>query len=96
MDGSRVLKMKNNLAQKLLKKVLERQETPDFLTVREAAKSFRAKHQEIIDLADDLGLNVNVGIRSGAGMYIYEQIGDCSIECLNLKDAQERVDFWSK
>lgn len=70
---------------------IRRQETPNLLSVREAAKIFRSPQQKILDLAEDLSFCVNIGLRVGGGIWTHENIGDYELEVLNKKDTLEHA-----
>lgn len=89
MDNLRIAKV----AQKLLDKVILREQTPDLLTVKEASRSYKVSQQEILDLAEEIELNINVGIGCGAGIWTFKTDGEKTLECLNPKQSQERVEI---
>lgn len=51
----------------LLSLIRERQKTDALLSVKDAAETFKTTMKNIIDIASDEGININVGIRTQSG-----------------------------
>ena len=83
-------------AKKLTNLCLQRQSTPNLLTIREAAKKLRAKQSKILELAEDLGYCVNVGLRVGSGIWTHENIGDYELEILNKESILEHAKLYDQ
>lgn len=84
------------IALKLTNLCLVRQETPDLLTVREAARKFRVRQSKILEIAEDLDYCVNVGLRVGNGIWKHENIGDYELEILNKDFTLEAAKLFDK
>lgn len=74
--------MKTN-TDRLRDAVRKRQKDGALLSVRSAAKLLRIPQSEVLELAGDLELNVNVAMGSGNWIYEIEQKGDYTLEDLN-------------
>lgn len=59
-------------------------------TIREAARHFRVRQQDIEDACNDYTgpgyLGLIVGIRTGAGIGSYDRRGDCQVEAYKDRD----------
>ena len=71
---------------KLINLVRQSQNAGALPEVRYLARRLRMPQKEVIDLADDAGLNVNVGWWVNGDYWEEERIGDYTIEDLNGYD----------
>jgi len=69
---------------RILKIVHQHQKTPDLVSIRDLAKKLKMKQRDVLEAAQDLELNVNVGFGVvGGGTYKHERIGDYTLEDLD-------------
>jgi hypothetical protein len=79
----------------LLAMVHERQQTPNPLTLREAAKRLRMTQKDVYTLAEDCGLTINVAIGIAGVGYSRSRLGDYTLE--DGSDELEWIDQdWSE
>ena len=55
--------------------------------VRYLARRLRVSQREVLQLCEDKGLNVNIGIQCGNGHGVFDRIGDYTVEDLSVDDA---------
>lgn len=81
--SKRTLKEWLSLQNKLSTLVREAQDRGDIPTVRELARKMRVPNKVVLTCAEDLCLNVNVGIQTGAGIYVEKFVGSHTVEDLD-------------
>lgn len=64
--------------------IIKCQKTPNLITIRELARRCKKRQEEILDICEGEGLNVNIGIRVGSGVAEYSSIGDYTVEDLSV------------
>ena len=69
------------LGRKVYKYVEEQNSKGEYPTVRELARKYKLKNDEIITLVEDNDdLGYNIGIRVGSGHYVEKYKGDYTVE----------------
>lgn len=56
-----------DITKPLLSLIRERQKTPNLLSVKEASKKLKTSMKNVIQTAEDEGININVGFQIGNG-----------------------------
>ena len=51
-------------------------------TFRALARRYQVNLNMVEQIVDDAGLNYNIGIRTGMGVYVHPRKGDCTVEWL--------------
>lgn len=58
---------------------VRRREIP---TIRQCARALRMRQADVLEAAEGLGLNINIGIQCGSGYATFDHIGDYTLEDL--------------